>query len=521
MNSVFRKAAYIIILIGMFLSACGTNLWGTNDPILTPTSTMTTPTGPEYTPTNFPVPPTTTQSATVTPSMTVMPTEVITPGTPRPSTVYSSQSGDSLEAVALHFGVQVSDITSSGSLPANGLLNPGTLLIIPNLLSNVTTTPSQQVMPDSELVYSPSSQSFNIENYVSSAGGKLSTFHEYLVTVGMQSGAEGIQQMAYWSSIDPRILLAIIQYYTGWVKGPPKAGIDETYPLGFRDTRFQGLFMQLRLPVKELLAGYYGWRDGKLTELTFPDGSTLRLAPTLNAGTVAVQYMFSRRLNFADWLQVLDPDTGFPAFYSSMFGDPWERAQEIGPLFPPDLAQPTFSLPFEIGVPWTLTGGPHPAWEKESAWAALDFAPPMDAEGCGESTAWVVAIDSGQIVRSETGYVVLDLDGDGFEQTGWVVLFLHIATKDRVKVGTWVNAGDHIGHPSCEGGDATGTHVHIARKYNGEWVAAGDPLPFVMSGWTAHFGSAPYKGTLTKGTQVVTASTVSVYDSQITRHPGE
>jgi LasA protease len=204
-----------------------------------------------------------------------------------------------------------------------------------------------------------------------------------------------------------------------------------------------------------------------------------------------------------------------------LFGDPWERARESGPLFPPDLAQPVFTLPFDIGVPWTLTGGPHPAWEQESALAALDFAPPMDTGGCGNSDAWVVAISTGQIVRSETGYVVLDLDGDGFEQTGWVVLYQHIATKDRVPVNTWVTAGDHIGHPSCEGGMATGTHVHIARKYNGEWVSAGDPLPFVLSGWTAHEGIAPYKGTLTKGDQVVTANSSSVRESQIIRLPGE
>jgi hypothetical protein len=145
----------------------------------------------------------------------------------------------------------------------------------------------------------------------------------------------------------------------------------------------------------------------------------------------------------------------------------------------------------------------------------------MDAPGCGESTAWVVAIAGGQIVRSESSYVVLDLDGDGFEQTGWDVIYQHIATKDRIPAGTWVNAGAHIGHPSCEGGTATGTHTHIARKYNGEWVAAGGPLPFVLSGWTAHAGSAPSKGTLTKGDKVITASPFSEHESQIIRQPGE
>ncbi len=521
MNSTLCKAVILFVLTGMLLSACGTNLWGAYDSYPAPTSTGTVPLDPETTPTILILPVTTTLAATNTPTPAVAATTpAITPGTPRPTIVYSSQSGDSLEAVAMHFDVQVSEISSSVSLPTTGLLNPNTILVVPNRLSRVPTTPSRQIIPDSEVVYSPSAQSFDIESYVSSAGGKLSTYREPMSN-GVITGAEGVRRMAYGSSISPRMLLALIQYYTGWVQGQPKPDVDETYPLGYHDPLYPGLYQQMRLIVRELLAGYYGWRDGKLTSLTFPDGTTLRLAPDLNAGTVALQYMFSRHLNQADWLQAIDEDSGFPVFFTNMFGDPWERARENGPLFPPDLTQPTFTLPFEVGALWSMTSGPHAAWEQESAIAALDFAPAMDDPGCGESNAWVVAIASGQIVRSETGFVVLDLDGDGFEQTGWVVLYQHIATKDRIPAGIWVNAGDHIGHPSCEGGTATGTHVHIARKYNGEWVAAGDPLPFILSGWTAHAGDQLRQGTLTKGDKTITASPVGSHESQIIRQLGE
>jgi murein DD-endopeptidase MepM/ murein hydrolase activator NlpD len=434
--------------------------------------------------------------------------------------IYSSQSGDSLEAVALHFGVQVSDITSTVSLPTSGLLNPDTPLLIPDRLSQTPTTPSQQIVPDSELVYSPSAQNFNIKDYVGSSGGNLSTFREPRGNL-IIPGDQIVQLMAFGSSISPRMLLALIQYYTGWVQDPSNPDVDKDYPLGYRDPQFTGLYQQLRLLVRDLLAGYYGWRDGKLIALTFPDGSTMRLAPELNAGSVALQFMFSRHLNYPEWLQAIDQVTGFPALFTRMFGDPWERAQEFGPLFPPEMTQPPFILPFEVGALWAFTGGPHPAWEQESAWAALDFAPAAASSGCVESNAWVVAIAPGLIVRSGDGYVVLDLDRDGFEQTGWVVLYQHIETKDRISVGVFVNAGDHIGHASCEGGLATGTNVHIARKYNGEWVSAGDPLPFVMSGWTAHTGSAAYKGTLTRGDQTITANQTGTKESQIKRQPGE
>jgi murein DD-endopeptidase MepM/ murein hydrolase activator NlpD len=102
--------------------------------------------------------------------------------------------------------------------------------------------------------------------------------------------------------------------------------------------------------------------------------------------------------------------------------------------------------------------------------------------------------------------VVLDLDGDGFEGTGWAVLYMHLESRQRVAEGTYLHQGDKIGHPSCEGGPADGTHVHIARKFNGEWIAADGPLPFVMSGWTAQAGFRPFEGSLTRGAQVVVAN---------------
>jgi hypothetical protein len=64
---------------------------------------------------------------------------------------------------------------------------------------------------------------------------------------------------------------------------------------------------------------------------------------------------------------------------------------------------------------------------------------------------------------------------------------------------------------------ATGTHVHFARKYNGEWIAADGPMPFVLSGWMAHAGTEAYKGTLTRGDLVIAANTFGSYDTRIMR----
>jgi murein DD-endopeptidase MepM/ murein hydrolase activator NlpD len=121
------------------------------------------------------------------------------------------------------------------------------------------------------------------------------------------------------------------------------------------------------------------------------------------------------------------------------------------------------------------------------------------------------------VVRSENGVVALDLDGDGLEQTGWVLVYMHLAAQERVAVGRRVQADEPLGHPSCEGGRTTGTHVHLARKYNGEWLAADGPLPLVLSGWVARPGAGSYDGTLEKEGQIVTARPDGSHGSTIRR----
>lgn len=130
---------------------------------------------------------------------------------------------------------------------------------------------------------------------------------------------------------------------------------------------------------------------------------------------------------------------------------------------------------------------------------------------------WITAAAPGLVTRSDNGLVVVDMDGDGSEQTGWVILYLHIATMGRVPVGEWLDQDEQIGHPSCEGGSATGRHVHMARKYNGEWMPADRPAPFVLSGWRAVQGEKNYEGLLIKDGVIVTASTVGSVEAVIVR----
>jgi murein DD-endopeptidase MepM/ murein hydrolase activator NlpD len=165
--------------------------------------------------------------------------------------------------------------------------------------------------------------------------------------------------------------------------------------------------------------------------------------------------------------------------------------------------QPELQLPFEAGKSWAFTGGPHGGWGDGSAWAALDFAPPGDALGCVLSDDWVAAVGSGPVLRASNGAIVQDLDlpgvpADGLEQTGWTILYMHVESRDRVQAGTRLQAGDRVGHPSCEGGVSSGTHVHLARRYNGEWITADQQIPFELDHWVSSGDGKEYDGFLTR-----------------------
>lgn len=429
--------------------------------------------------------------------------------------LYYAQAADTLPVVAVRFGVQPEDIISAEPIPENGFIHPGQLMVIPRQLGN--TTSSQHLLPDSELVYSPSATDFDASVFANEADGYLSDFKEWHKSTGMKTGAEIVMRVALENSINPRLLMALLEFHGGWVYGKPESAQLAEYPMGVMLPIEKGLYNQLVWVVNQLSIGYYDYREGRLTEIRFKDGVTAQLAPDLNAGTAALQYYFAIRLDSHEWVKALDPETGFPALYAQMFGNPWLRAQNVEPLFPPGTTQPNLILPFGRNWTWAYTGGPHGAWEKDGAYAALDFAPGASTSGCVESDAWVVAVASGLVVRTGPGLVVIDLDGDGREQTGWVIVYLHIATRDRIPLGTWVATGDKLGHASCEGGFATGTHIHIARKFNGEWVPADGPLPFNLGGWIAHAGEAAYLGTMTRGDDKITACTCSNYATFITR----
>lgn len=423
---------------------------------------------------------------------------------------YTVQMGDTLPALAAHFNTNEAEIRAANSIIPQDVttLPAGMPMQIPIYYQPLYGS-SYQIIPDSLFVNGPAAQSFDAAAFVSGTNGWLKNHSEY-VGDERRFGGDLIEYVATNYSISPRVLLALIEYQAGGLSRPemPEGG----YLLGYRgDDRDKEFYQQLLWAANTLNVGYYGWRTGKMTQIDLADGRLERIDPWQNSATASLHFYYGQIMGKDAYERAIYAD-GFAKTYRTWFGDAWENVEAH---IPGSLQQPYFELPFLPGNYWNFTGGPHSAWGKGQPWAALDFAPSGNESGCVPTELYTTAVADGLIVRTGNALAVLDLDGDGDERTGWVIFYLHIANETLIRQGTYVHTGDALGKPSCEGGNATGTHVHIARKYNGEWMAAALPPVFDLAGWRALDGTEAYYGTLTRLAEVVTASTQGAASSSI------
>lgn len=420
---------------------------------------------------------------------------------------YTVQPGDTLAIIAASAGITLDALMNANGLTDPNLLEVGQVLLLPDSTGAIPQSPSLKLAPDSEIIYSPTAAGFNVASYVKLKEGFLRAYSDTVGEEDYLSGVEMVDQVAKNYSINPRILLALLEYRGKWLSEPTVDENQMLYPFGLLEPTRQGLYKQLLDTADILSGGYYGWKYRNLRLINFADGRSVLINPSLNPGTVALQYFLSFNNTLEQW-QVDVSEQGFFQLYLSMFGDPFIGAFE--PMIPADLTQPEWVFPFPKGETWYFTGGPHGGYDTGSAWASIDFAPPTPPDNiaiqgaCYISPFWVTAVAPGVIARSGKGFIILDLDFDGNEHTGWTVVYLHIQEDgDLVQPGTTVTTGDRLGHPSCMGGFSSGTHLHIGRRYNGEWIpvdctdcAEGAPnIPFKLSGWTVRgYSGAEYQG---------------------------
>lgn len=319
------------------------------------------------------------------------------------------------------------------------------------------------LIQDAELVHGPADRGFDPGLFIGAHRDALPTSPDLEALVS---------RTALQHSLSPRLLLALLS-----VVPVPSGATTETH------------LVQM---AAWLADGYYGLKYRGERIVQFADDSRISASVQGGAGHFAVARLLARSSTPEDWAAWRQR---FAERYETWFGPATWQPSPVSP----ELRQPPLLLPWPAEQTWYYTGGPHGAWGVASAWGAVDFAPPSRV-GCDVAPEWVLSAAPGRVLHAADGLVLQDLDGDADLRTGWVLAYLHVATRDRVAVGTVLDASTPIGHPSCEGGVADGAHVHLARRFNGEWLPVdGGPAPLILSGWGFRSLGGEYDGAMEHG----------------------
>ncbi len=410
------------------------------------------------------------------------------------------QEGETLGYIASLYDTDLDKLVAMNHLAgADALIQIKQVLRIP-LNPNISQAPVDSIWPDSEVVYSPAYLDFDIAKFINSQNGYLKRYTE-LVDGKELNGAEVVNQVAEQFSVGPRVLLALLEHYGKWVTNPSPSDEQLNYPMGPNNPRGNSLYLTMAYTAKIINAGYYGYKRDGFWIFKLADYTVAMTPRGMNAGTVGMENILAIHADAETWKQAMSAD-GLLADYVALFGKPASYA--IKWVVPSNLTQPPLNLPWAEGKSFYFTSGPHYAYIEGTAWSALDFSPPDVLGSCNYSDVPNTAVADGKIVVSRTGEVELDLDGDGHIQTGWVILYLHVVldVDNPLKLGQQVKQGDIIGYASCAGGEAVSSHLHFARRYNGEWLEAGGQVPFELSGWVVQPNLVPYEGTMKKGDKV-------------------
>ena len=162
------------------------------------------------------------------------------------------QWGDSLSTIAAQYQISPLTITQANGLINGNFLQAGQYLRIPPPEPN-PPGPSFKIIPDSDLVNGPAGINFDIYGDVANHAGYL-LFYSEEVEGYNRSGAAIVDLVARRYSINPRLLLAVLEYQSGWLRNVSPRPETLVFPMGYSTYGWEGLFSQLSWAADQLFS---------------------------------------------------------------------------------------------------------------------------------------------------------------------------------------------------------------------------------------------------------------------------
>ncbi|MCD4700059.1 MAG: peptidoglycan DD-metalloendopeptidase family protein, partial [Phycisphaerae bacterium] len=338
-------------------------------------------------------------------------------------------------------------------------------------------TLSEDLIANSHFVWGPADADFYIEDYLHSVDSSLESY------------ASVLQTWAVYSSVNPKVLLTVLEIDYHLVSAFP-----ETEPPEQIHEWIETTSLELASSFYESLYTWGPRRPSLQTEpptapaVELQDGSTAVLDSNLNSGSIAIAATLARRAGKEEWLSRLSGNNtdSFSQVFNMLFGGgaPLEETADITPSNAPPAD--TLQFPYPLGATWYASGA--------HSWAGGDHGPPFSSldffyQGgipCASPPFhYTVSAAYGDAFRPSDYQCWVQID----HADGWTTSYYHLM---HTYSGGTMGQNGSIGTISCEicaGGFATGPHVHFSVKYNGAYV---DLEGVSLSGWIVHPGEEPY-----------------------------
>ncbi len=152
---------------------------------------------------------------------------------------YEVQPGDSLGTIAQRYSVSLGFLINANQLVNPDLLTVGQVLTIP-APQPVAQGPAFKIIPDSELVYGPVSAYIDYPALVKRENGFLASYEDE-IDEQVTTGLEIVNRVAQDYSVNPLLLLAILEYQSEWITASEPISITRTYPIGLYNSWRKGL----------------------------------------------------------------------------------------------------------------------------------------------------------------------------------------------------------------------------------------------------------------------------------------
>jgi murein DD-endopeptidase MepM/ murein hydrolase activator NlpD len=339
---------------------------------------------------------------------------------------------------------------------------------------------SPLVVSDGQFVWGPNVGAFSIQAF-------LQTIQSPLLPYAVE-----LESWARYSTVNPRVLLAVLESNYGSVTGLDPS-IDPESVRGMIEQTAMDLslaFYQHLYSFGERSKGGPPLLAKGVQTFSFEDGVQADLLWSPSSGSYAISAIDAKSQLLAETFssQSLGGASSFETIWGYFFPDtdPLDTSNNLEPGSPPP--DETFQFPFPLDATWTFSGA-H-SWSGGSSYpdrSSMDFNTPWSNYPNAPYKNTVAAAAGDAVVRVPyTGRAPcwVEIDHGG----GWKTHYYHL-----VNLGASGPVGPMsrnqliggIGQEVCNGGFATGPHVHFALFYNG---APYDLDGLKLSGWTVHEG---------------------------------